>query len=197
MNGPEPRLHPEQETALAYARRVGTEAPVASIVRRLETTFGELDAELAAVTPAAAAWSPGSGTWSVRQVVDHLVVSHRRATEQLAELVAGREPAGGPIPAGLLSPEPPDVPWPRLAGTLRDTHAAFLRLVAATPDDTPLAARAPVEMVVKCAVEGGGTEPVHWVESFDWKAVAVLFRAHALEHLHQVRRILAAHDAAA
>lgn len=189
-------MRPEQRAAVDYARRAGTEAPSASIVRRLESTFAELDAELAAVSPEAAAWSPGEGRWSVRDVTDHLVVSHRWAMRQLGELVAGRVPAEGPIPAGLRSPSPPPSPWPELAGELSRTHADFLRLVAATPEDTSLAARAPVEMVVKCAGPDGRLEPVHWVESFDWKAVAILFRAHALEHLHQVRRILAARDAA-
>jgi hypothetical protein len=187
-------VRPEQKAALDYARRAGTEAPLAAIVRRLETTFAELDAELAAVTPEAAAWSPGDGRWSVRDVADHLVVSHRWAARQLAELVAGRVSAEGAIPAGLRSPSPPASPWSELAGELSRTHADFLRLVTATPEDTPLAARAPVEMVVRCAGPDGRMEPVHWIESFDWKAVAVLFRAHALEHLHQVRRILAARE---
>jgi hypothetical protein len=35
------------------------------------------------------------------------------------------------------------------------------------------------------------------VESFDWKAVAILFRMHAHEHLAQIRRVLASFDATA
>lgn len=186
-----PRLRPEQEATLAYARRRGTEAPVAAIAERLRRTFGELDALLDTVPEALAARSPAPGSWSVREVADHLVVSHRRATAQLRDLLAGRSPADGPIPAGLQSPAPQATRWPELADELERVHADFLRAVESASDATPLDARAPVVMVVKCARPDGSLEPVHWVESFDWKAFAILFRMHAHEHLGQIRRVLA------
>jgi len=186
-----PLLRPEQQAALAYARRRGTEAPVAEIAERLRRTFGELDGLLDTVPEALAARSPAPGSWSVREVVDHLVVSHRRATAQLRELLAGRAPADGPIPAGLQSEAPEGTPWPELADELERVHADFLRGVESAADATPLDARAPVVMVVKCARPDGSLEPVHWVESFDWKAFAILFRMHAREHLGQIRRVLA------
>lgn len=192
---PPPRLRPEQEAALAYARRRGTEAPVAAIAERLRRTFGELDALLDTVPEALAARSPAPGAWSVHEVVDHLVVSHRRATAQLRELLAGRKPADGPIPAGLQSPTPEATPWSELAEEIERVHQTFLRVVESANDATPLEARAPVVMVVKCVRPDGSLEPVHWVESFDWKAFAILFRMHAHEHLGQIRRVLAAVEA--
>jgi hypothetical protein len=196
-DGRRPHLRPEQEAALAYARRRGTEAPVAAIAERLRRTFGELDALLDTVSEELAARSPAAGGWSVREVVDHLVVSHRRATAELRELLAGRVPADGPIPAGLQSAAPDATPWPELADELARVHADFLQAIETASDATSLEARAPVVMVVKCARPDGSLEPVHWVESFDWKAVAILFRMHAHEHLAQIRRVLASFDAAA
>lgn len=185
------RLRPEQEAALAYARSRGTEAPVAAIAERLARTFGELDALLAEVPADVAARKPASGGWSVHEVADHLVVSHRLAVEQLRELLAGREPAGGPIPAGLQSEAPDATPWRELADELSRVHAAFLQAVRAAPDDTPLDPQAPIVMVVQCARPDGTHEPVHWVQDFDWKAFAILFRMHAHQHLGQIRRVLA------
>jgi hypothetical protein len=193
----QPPLRPEQKAARVYARRRGTEAPVAAIAERLRRTFGELDALLDTVPEDLAARSPAPGSWSVREVVDHLVVSHRRAAAQLRELLAGRAPADGPIPAGLQSPAPEATPWSELAAELGQVHGDFLGAVEGASDRTPLDTRAPVVMVVKCARPDGSLEPVHWVESFDWKAFAILFRMHAHEHLGQIRRALASFDAAA
>lgn len=186
-----PGLRPEQEAALAYARTRGTEAPVSSITERLARTFGELDALLDTVPAEIATRRPASGGWSVREVADHLVVSHRRAVGELRELLAGRAPAGEPIPAGLQSEDPESTPWRELADELARVHASFLDAVATTSDDTPLEARAPVVMVVQCARPDGTHEPVHWVQDFDWKAFAILFRMHAHQHLGQIRRVLA------
>lgn len=187
---PASSLRPEQQAALDYARARGTEAPVGSIAERLARTFGELDALLAEVPPEVAARKPAGG-WSVHEVADHLVVSHRLAVGQLLELLAGRAPAGGPIPAGLQSEAPDAIPWRELAGELSRVHATFLQAVQAAPDETPLESRAPVVMVVPCARPDGTHEPVHWVQHFDWKAFAILFRMHAHQHLGQARRVLA------
>ena len=184
-------IRPEQEAALTYARARGTEAPVADIGERLERTFGELDALLARVPGEVAARKPAGGGWSVHEVADHLVVSHRLAVEQLRDLLEGRRPAGGPIPAGLQSEAPEATPWPELAAELSRVHATFLEAVRAAPEDSPLEPKAPIVMVVQCARPDGTQEPVHWVQDFDWKAFAILFRMHAHQHLGQVRRVLA------
>ena len=185
-------LRPEQERALAYARRRGTEAPLADLRRRVAETFAALDARLASIPAAHARIRPAPAAWSVHEVVDHLIVSHRPAMDQLRTLLAGREPEGGPVPANLQSPEPLARGWAELVAELAAVHAGFLALLDGAADASPQEARAPIEMVVKCATPDGALEPVHWVERVDWKAFAAVIRVHALEHLHQIERTLAA-----
>lgn len=185
-------LRPEQIQALSYARRKGSESSVDSIRARVERTFADLEALLEAVPVHVTAVQPASSKWSVHQIVDHLVVSHRRAVDELASLVAGASPSSGPIPAGLVSPDPFARPWSLLVEDLKSVHRDFVEVLGSASDDTPLEARAPVVMVVKCATADGGVEAVEWVESFDWKAHAILFRVHTLEHLQQIERTLAA-----
>jgi hypothetical protein len=185
-------MRPEQLRALDYLRRHGTEAPRVAVRQRLVSAFEGLDALLASLAEQRVRQRPSPASWSVQEVVDHLIESHRPAVGQLADLVAGREPAGGAIPAGLQSAAPLDRSWRELVGELKGVHAAFLAAFDRASDATPTEARAPVVMVVKCARQDGTLEPVHWIESFDWKAYALLIRVHALEHRGQIERALAA-----
>jgi hypothetical protein len=185
-------LRPEQTQALRYARRKGSEASCDAIRARVASTFADLETLLGTVPLELTALAPAPGKWSLHQIVDHLVVTHRRAVGEFAALVAGESPLSGPIPAGLVSDAPFARPWPLLLADLASVHRDFVEVLGTAGDDTPLEARAPVVMVVKCATADGILEPVEWVESFDWKAYGVLFRAHTLEHLHQVQRTLAA-----
>lgn len=185
-------LLPEQSRALGYARRRGTQAPVGTLRAKVSATFRELEALLDSVPEEVAAEAPAPSRWSVHEVVDHLVESHRRAVEQLASLVSGESPESGPIPAGLTSEAPFAKSWSVVVGELRDVHRRFEGVLAGATDETPLTARAPIEMAVRCATADGESRPVHWVETFDWKAYAILFRAHSLEHVQQIQRILAA-----
>jgi hypothetical protein len=186
---PPSTLRPEQERALAYARRRGSEASLADIRGRVAATFAELDALLATVDAERARRAPPSG-WCVQEVADHLLVSDRPAVEQLGELLAGRSPAAA-IPASLQSAAPLTADWASLRGELAGVHAVLVALLDETRDDVPLAASAPVQMVVKCADEDGTLHPVQWLERFDWKAFAILLHAHNREHIAQVQRILA------
>ena len=188
-------LRPEQRAALGYARRRGTEAPLDAIRSRVAGTFAEIEALVAPLAAADAAWRPAPGAWSVHEVVDHLVESDRRGAEQLAGLVAGRS-AGSPIPAGLLSVDPAAVGWDELRARFAAVHRDVVAVLDGASDATPLAATAPVEMVVKCAGPDGAIEPVHWIERFDWKAFAILVHAHNREHIAQIQRTLAATGAA-
>lgn len=185
-----PSLRPEQRRALDYVRAKGTEAPAAEVRRRVAAAFGELESLLDAVPEELAARRPEPAVWSPHEIVDHLVESHRPALRQLEFLLAGEDPPGGPVPAGLLSQDPFRRPWPAVTGELRAVHAGFLALLADAGDATPAAARAPVEMVVRCATADGGSEPVHWVERFPWKAFALLAGVHSREHVAQIRRVL-------
>ena len=184
-------LYPEQRAALAYLDRRGTNAPVESIARRLRETIGEARELLDGVPVAIADAPPASGGWSVAGVVDHLVVTHELAVEELQGLVAGREPAGPPIPAGLRSAGDAAPDWRDLLSRFREVHGDLLSVVESATDSVPLEPRASVVMVVKCATNDGSRVPVHWVQSFDWKAHATIFRMHLVEHLAQIRRILA------
>ena len=96
----------------------------------------------------------------------------------------------GRIPAGLQSATPVDVPWPEMVDRLKRVHADLLATVDRATDETALEPTATVAMVVKCRHEDGSMRPVHWEEAFDWKAYAILLRAHTLEHVQQIRRIL-------
>ncbi|HUP48370.1 MAG TPA: hypothetical protein VNA04_06230, partial [Thermoanaerobaculia bacterium] len=92
-------LRPEQQRALDYARRRGSEATLDSIHQRVAATYEAIESQVAAIGPVVAARRPGPpSAWSVHEVVDHLVESDRRAALQLAELLAGR-PVADEIPA--------------------------------------------------------------------------------------------------
>jgi hypothetical protein len=184
-------LHPEQERALAWARRRGTESSLAEIRGRVASTYAELEAVVDAFDPALSALRPQPSSWCAREVVDHLVVSDGPAVAQLASLLAGRD-VGEPIPASLQSPGARDASWDELARRLRRVHGEMLATLDTASDGTPLLAKAVVEMVVKCAGPDGALRPVHWLERFDWKAFAVLLAAHNREHVAQLRRIEAA-----
>jgi hypothetical protein len=183
-------LRPEQERALAYARRRGTDAPLAEIVSRLAATYADFEALLEPIPAATARTRPAPGSWCVQEIVDHLLVSDQAALEQLQQLLAGESP-NEPIPAGFQSPRPLVREWPGLVADFRLLHQRVLDLLGSASDDVPLLAQAPVEMVVKCADPDGGTSPVHWLETFDWKAFAILVHAHNREHIAQVQRALA------
>src|SRR5262245_11353996 len=142
-------LRPEQEAALRYAREKGTEAPVASIRERMAQTFAQTEALLAALPEDAVRRQPAPGRWSVQEIVDHLIESHRPAVGQLQDLLRGDRPAGGPVPASLASADPLGQPWPDLLRRLMDVHRDLLAALDSASDETPLTAKAPVVMVVK------------------------------------------------
>jgi hypothetical protein len=52
--------------------------------------------------------------------------------------------------------------------------------------------RAPVVMVINVREPDGREVPLSWIEELDWKAYAVIFRLHELDHLNQAKKILTA-----
>ena len=172
----------EQTRAIEYLRRKGTETPVAEIRRKVAETFRELDELVAGIPEEAVRTRPRPGRWCVQEVVDHMILSHRPAGEELAGLLQGKAPEGEPIPAHLQSADAMEKEWPALVREMSAVHGRFASLVADAPEDTPLEARAPLVMVID------GRE---WIENLDWKAYAMAFRAHALGHAGQIRAILA------
>ena len=190
MTEPTP-LRPEQTQALSYIRSQGTEAPLAKIRSRAADTFAAVEALLDGVSPEQAGRRPQPGKWSVHEIVNHLIESDRPGLAELRELLAGRNPSGGPIPAGLLSEDPFARPFPELVATLKGIHREFLEILDGADDGIPQEARAPVVMVLKAAQDDGTLAPLHWNQEFDWKAYALILRMHTLEHKHQIERTLA------
>lgn len=181
---------PERIAAVEYLRRKGTDAPASRIVAGLRSTFQRFEQAIDAVPEALRARSPEAGAWSVHEIVDHLVETHRRAVRELEDLCAGRSPSEGPIPARLRSGDPNARSWPSLVRELKDIHASVLTLVASA-GDAATTAMAPFVMVVK--VDGpNGPETLEWIESLDWKAYAQALRVHTHEHGLQVERTVAA-----
>lgn len=175
-------MTPEQTRAVEYLRRSGTQAPMADIRRKVAETFRELDELVAGIPEEVVRIRPRPGRWCVQEVVDHMILSHRPAGDELAGLLQGKAPEGEPIPAHLQSPDVMEKDWPVLIREMSAVHERFASLVAEAPEDTPLQVRAPLVMVVN------GME---WIEELDWKAYAIAFRAHALGHAGQIRAILA------
>jgi hypothetical protein len=178
--------------AREYFASKGTHVPVAEIQSRIADAFGSLDAFLAPISAAVAARPGIAGEWSIQEIVDHLVETHRPGLDELWCLLAGRRPPGEAIPASLQSKAPLDRPWPWLRAELDRTHGEILRTLAAVPKDFATDARAPIVMVVNVADESGQVVPLHWVEDLDWKAYAIVWRLHVIDHLKQARRVLAA-----
>jgi len=178
--------------AREYFKTRGTLASAASIRERIADSFGTLDAFLEPISASAAAGAPIPGEWTIQEIVDHLVETHRPGLDELWCLLAGRRPPGDPIPAGLQSKSPLHRPWPWLRAELGRIHGEILRTLAAAPPDFVTDARAPIVMVVNVPDENGRAVPLHWVEDLDWKSYAIAWRLHVIDHLKQARRVHAA-----
>jgi len=182
----------EQVRMREYLRDKGDGLPLAEIRGRVAGAFGTMEALLAPVSAARAAGRPLPGEWSIHEVVDHLILTHAPSVGELVDLLAGRRPAGPPIPAGLQSADPLARPWDALRSALHAQHAGALRVLDGARD-LPTEARAPVVAVVNVRGADGRVAPVHWEEEIAWKAYAVFaFRLHTLDHIGQVRKLLAA-----
>lgn len=185
------QLRPEQERALAYLRRKGTEAPVEKLRAELAEAVARIEAAFVAVPIALRSRRPGHDRWSPHEILDHLVESHRPAVSQLAALLDG-EDAPEAIPASLQSADPRAKPWDQLLAELCAVHRAWLELLESEGTDGPLGAKAGIVMVVKVATAPEAPpQPVEWYERLDWKAFTQALRAHTLEHLAQLERTVA------
>ena len=184
-------MPPEQAKAKTYLKEKGTEAPVAQIRERVADAFATMDALLDSVTEAQARRKPGHGEWCVQEILDHLVETHPRALEELRAVMENRHSPVSPIPAGLQSAAPMSRRWDDLRATLRRLHGDVLDVLSAAPDRLT-EARAPIVMVINVRDAAGQVKPMHWIEHCDWKACAVIFRLHEMDHLSQARKTLRA-----
>jgi len=178
--------------AREYFRTRGTLVDAPAIRERIADAFGTLDAFLAPISPAIAARAGVPGAWTIQEIVDHLVETHRPGLDELWCLLAGRRPPGEPIPASLQSKSPLHRPWSWLRAELDRIHGEILRTLAAVEPDFATDARAPIVMVVNVPDEHGTIVPLHWVEDLDWKAYAITWRLHVIDHLKQARKVHAA-----
>ena len=190
-------LRPEQVKAKEYLHEKGTRCPVAKIHERVTAAFAAMEGLLDEVRGPEAGRQPWPGEWSVHEIVDHLVASHRPSIGELRDLLRGRRPSGAPVPAGLQSADPMGRRWEDLVGELKGLHAEALAVLAKAPDDYATDARAPLVMVINAREADGREVPLHWIEELDWKAYAIVFRLHTLDHLNQIRKTLRAARGAA
>ncbi len=184
-------MRPEQIKALEYMRDKGSRLAASQIHERVAAGFAALESFLDGITEGEARVRALPGEWSIQEVADHLVETHRPSLEELRDLLAGRRPPGGPIPAGLQSRDPLARPWADLLGELKRLQAEVVDVLGAAPDRLN-DARAPIVMVVNVKEPDGRETPLHWIEELDWKAYAVIFRLHVLDHLGQARKTLRA-----
>lgn len=182
----------EQVRMREYLRDKGDGLPLAEVRAKVAGAFDTMEALLVPLSAAEAAARPRSGEWSIHEVVDHLILTHQPSVGELVDLLAGRRPSGSPIPAGLQSPDPLARPWEALRIGLHTQHAAALHVLDGARD-LPTAARARVVAVVNVRGVDGREAPIHWEEEIAWKAYAVFaFRLHTLDHIGQIRKLLAA-----
>ena len=182
-----------KEKAREYLRTKGTQLPVPLIRERIAEAFRAFDEFLASLSAEQAARATIPGEWAIHEIVDHLVETYRPGLDELWCLLAGRRPPGEPIPAGLQSKAPLLRPWPWLLDDLQRVHAEVLKTIDAVPDDFRTDAKAPLVMVINVKDPQEKTTPLTWVEDLDWKSYAVVsWRLHAIDHLNQARKVLAA-----
>jgi len=178
--------------AREYFKVKGTLTPAAAIHERVAASFAALDVFLEPLPAETVARRATPGEWSIQEVVDHLVETHRPGLDELWCLLAGRRPPGEAIPASLQSKAPLHRPWPWLLAELGRVHGEILRALAAVPPEFTTDARAPLVMVVNVTDDDGTIVPLHWIEDLDWKAYAITWRLHAIDHLKQAKKVLAA-----
>ena len=184
-------MRPEQIKAMEYLRDKGSRLAASQVYERVAAGFAALESFLDGITEAETRVRALPGEWSIQEVADHLVETHRPSLEELRDLLAGSRPPGGAIPAGLQSRDPLARPWTELLGELKRLQAEVVEVLGAAPDRLN-DARAPIVMVINVKEPDGRETPLHWIEELDWKAYAIVFRLHVLDHLGQARKVLRA-----
>ena len=86
---PDPIEAAKAKTREYFAAR-GTQAPAGELRERIAEAFESLEMFLDTVPPAAAARAAVAGEWTIHEIVDHLVETHRPGLDELWCLLAGR-----------------------------------------------------------------------------------------------------------
>jgi hypothetical protein len=184
-------LRPEQIKAKEYLDQQGSRRSAAQIRERVAAAFAAFEELLDGVSEKEAKAGGIPGEWTIQEVADHVVETHRPSITELRELLAGRRPPDGPIPAALQSPDPMSRSWPDLLDDLKQVQAEAIEVLGGAAD-RPTDARTPVVMVINVTEPDGREQPLHWIEELDWKAYAIIFRLHVLDHLNQAKKVLKA-----
>lgn len=182
-------MYPLQKRALSYLDRKGTRGSWAEILGKARETFLEIEGLIAGLDGETAARVPKWGGWSIHEVIDHLVESHRPGVEHLRKLLEGQRPSDLPVPPNLQSEKPFARSWSDLARRLSRVHREYLALLEDAPEEVP-EVTGPIAMVLKVPSPDGAPELLEWTEEFGAKAQALCLRVHTHEHLEQIRRIL-------
>jgi hypothetical protein len=181
--------------AREYFKTKATDLPASAIRERVADALRSFEELVRPLSAAQAGRTTVDGEWTIQEIVDHVVETYRPGLDELWCLLAGRRPPGEPIPASLRSMAPLLRPWRWLLDEIMRLHAEVLRTLDTVPADFATEARAPIVMVVNVTDAHGVTTPLHWVEDLDWKAYAIVsWRLHAIDHLKQAKRVLAAMD---
>ena len=187
----------ERQKAREYLRVRGTLVPAPQIRERVGAAFDALESLVGSVSTELATRRVLPGEWTIHATVDHLLESERGGLDELRCVLAGRRPPGQPIPAGLQSKDPLSRPWPWLLREIGRVRQDILETLDGVVPEFTTQARAPLVMVVNVRDSGGVTVPFHWIEDLDWKAYAIVFRLHTIDHLNQIKKVLAAAGAPA
>jgi hypothetical protein len=175
-----------------YLRTKGTEISSAAVADRVRGALAALETCLEAVPAERASARTLDGEWSTQEIADHLLETHRPLLDELRCLLAGRRPPGEPIPAGLQSKAALLRPWPWILRDLKQLHQDIMATLSAVPTGFTTDALAPVVMVINVPGPNGRPVPYEWIEDLDWKAYAIVLRLHAVDHLNQAKKVLAA-----
>ena len=175
-----------------YLRTKGTETAAGVVVDRVRGALAALETCLGAVPAERAAVRTLDGEWSVQEITDHLLETHRPLLDELRCLLAGRRPPGEPVPASLQSKAALLRPWPWLLRDLKQVHQDIVATLSVVPASVTSDALAPVVMVINVPGPDGRPVPYEWVEDLDWKAYAIVLRLHTVDHLNQAKKVLAA-----
>jgi hypothetical protein len=184
-----------QAKAREYFRTKATELPASVIRERVADALRSFEEFVLPLSAVQAGRTAIRGEWTIQDIVDHVVETYRPGLDELWCLLSGQRPPGEPIPASLRSKAPLLRPWPWLLDEITRLHAEVLRTLGAVRADFTTGARAPIVMVVNVTDANGVATPLHWIEDLDWKAYAIVsWRLHAIDHLKQAKRVLAAMD---
>jgi hypothetical protein len=159
-------LRPEQIKAREYFHHKGTLLPAAQIHDRVAAAFAATEAYFQSVTDdeARARALPASGPFTKWWII--LLETHRPSLVELVDLLEGRAPAGGPIPAFLQSADPMARPFRALLSDLGTDARGRRPSLLSTAPERMTDARAAIIMVVNVKEPDGGksrcTGPKSW-----------------------------------